>query len=228
MNQDQFIKEVEKLGIFLTEEQLNQLEKFYNLLIEWNEKINLTRIVEKKEVYLKHFYDSLTITKVIDLSKEITICDVGSGAGFPGIVLKIVFPNLKITLIDSLLKRIKYLNEIIIQLGLNNIETIHTRAEDYAKNHREEYDVVTARAVANLKVLSELCIPMVKEKGYFISMKANAKEEIEVANSMIQALGGNIKEICEFILPIEKSNRSLIKIEKQKKTSKKYPRNKIK
>ena len=118
MNEDQFIKEVEKLDIFLTEEQLNQLEKFYNLLIEWNDKINLTRIVEREEVYLKHFYDSLTITKVIDLSKEKKLCDVGSGAGFPGIVMKIVFPNLKITLIDSLLKRVKYLNEIIKQLGL--------------------------------------------------------------------------------------------------------------
>ena len=228
MNEDQFIKEVEKLDIFLTEEQLNQLEKFYNLLIEWNDKINLTRIVEREEVYLKHFYDSLTITKVIDLSKEKKLCDVGSGAGFPGIVMKIVFPNLKITLIDSLLKRVKYLNEIIKQLGLENIEAIHTRAEDYARSHREEYDIVVARAVANLKVLSELCIPMVKKYGYFISMKANAKEEIEESKTIIQALGGNIKEVFEFTLPIEESNRSLIKIEKQRITNKIYPRNKIK
>ncbi len=228
MNKDQFIKEVEKLDIFLTEEQLNQLEKFYNLLIEWNDKINLTRIVEREEVYLKHFYDSLTITKVIDLSKEKKLCDVGSGAGFPGIVMKIVFPNLKITLIDSLLKRVKYLNEIIKQLGLENIEAIHTRAEDYARSHREEYDIVVARAVANLKVLSELCIPMVKKYGYFISMKANAKEEIEESKTIIQALGGNIKEVFEFTLPIEESNRSLIKIEKQRITNKIYPRNKIK
>lgn len=228
MNRERFIEEIKKLGISLTEEQQNQLEEFYHLLIEWNKKMNLTRIVEKEEVYLKHFYDSLTITKVIDLSKTQTLCDVGSGAGFPGIVLKIAFPNLKITLLDSLLKRVNYLNEIIEQLELHDIEAVHTRAEDYAKKHREEYDLVTARAVANLKVLSELCIPMVKEKGYFVAMKANSKEEVEDATQMIQILGGNLIEICEFLLPIEESNRSLIKIEKQKNTNKIYPRNKIK
>ena len=228
MNRERFIEEIKKLGIYLTEEQQNQLEEFYHLLIEWNKKMNLTRIVEKEEVYLKHFYDSLTITKVIDLSKTQTLCDVGSGAGFPGIVLKIAFPNLKITLLDSLLKRVNYLNEIIEQLELHDIEAVHTRAEDYAKKHREEYDLVTARAVANLKVLSELCIPMIKEKGYFVAMKANSKEEVEDATQMIQILGGNLIEICEFLLPIEESNRSLIKIEKQKNTNKIYPRNKIK
>ncbi len=228
MNQERFIEETKKLGISLTENQIQQLEEFYYLLIDWNEKMNLTRITEKEEVYLKHFYDSLTISKVIDLTKVQTLCDVGSGAGFPGIVLKIIFPNLKIVLIDSLLKRVNYLNEIIKQLGLHDIEAIHTRAEDYARKHREEYEIVTARAVANLKVLSELCIPMVKEKGYFIAMKANAKEEVEEATPIIKNLGGNIETICEFILPIEESNRSLIKIQKQKITNKIYPRNKIK
>ncbi len=228
MNQERFIEETKKLGISLTENQVQQLEEFYYLLIDWNEKMNLTRITEKEEVYLKHFYDSLTISKVIDLTKVQTLCDVGSGAGFPGIVLKIIFPNLKIILIDSLLKRVNYLNEIIKQLRLDDIEAIHTRAEDYARKHREEYEIVTARAVANLKVLSELCIPMVKEKGYFIAMKANAKEELEEATPIIKNLGGNIETICEFILPIEESNRSLIKIQKQKITSKIYPRNKIK
>ena len=228
MNQERFIEETKKLGISLTENQVQQLEEFYYLLIDWNEKMNLTRITEKEEVYLKHFYDSLTISKVIDLTKVQTLCDVGSGAGFPGIVLKIIFPNLKIILIDSLLKRVNYLNEIIKQLRLDDIEAIHTRAEDYARKHREEYEIVTARAVANLKVLSELCIPMVKEKGYFIAMKANAKEELEEATPIIKNLGGNIETICEFILPIEESNRSLSKIQKQKITSKIYPRNKIK
>ena len=228
MNLELFIEETKKLGIILSKEKLEQLEKFYNLLIDWNAKMNLTRITEKEDVYLKHFYDSLTLVKVIDLTKNLTLCDVGSGAGFPGIVLKIVFPNLKITLIDSLQKRVNYLNEIIKELNLKEIEAIHTRAEDYAKNHREEYDIVTARAVANLKSLSEICIPMVKENEYFISMKGNVEEELIEANPMIETLGSKIEQIEEFFLPIENSSRALIKIKKIKKTSIKYPRNKIK
>ena len=155
--------------------------------------------------------------KEIDLSKELSLCDVGSGAGFPGIVLKIVFPSLKITLIDSLLKRVNYLNEIIQVLGLEKIKAVHIRAEEYAKNHREEFDIVTARAVANLSLLSELCIPMVKEGGFFISMKGNAKEEIVESREIIQKLGGKINHIEEFQLPIENSMRTLIKIEKIRK-----------
>ena len=228
MNLKGFIEETEKLGIKITEEKLSKLEKFYELLISWNEKMNLTRIIEKEEVYLKHFYDSLTLIKAIDLKQELTLCDVGSGAGFPGIVLKIVFPNLKITLIDSLQKRVNYLNEIIKELELANIEAIHTRAEDYAKNHREEYDIVTARAVANLKLLSELCIPMVKVNGYFIAMKANAIEEIKEAKDIIKDLSARLEDTIEFLLPIEKSNRTLIKIIKLKNTNQKYPRKNIK
>ena len=228
MNLKGFIEETEKLGIKITEEKLSKLEKFYELLISWNEKMNLTRIIEKEEVYLKHFYDSLTLIKAIDLKQELTLCDVGSGAGFPGIVLKIVFPNLKITLIDSLQKRVNYLNEIIKELELANIEAIHTRAEDYAKNHREDYDIVTARAVANLKLLSELCIPMVKVNGYFISMKANATEEIKDAKDIIKDLSARLEDTIEFLLPIEKSNRTLIKIIKLKNTNQKYPRKNIK
>lgn len=228
MNQKLFIEKTNELGIQLNNEQINQLEQFYTLLIEWNKKMNLTRIIEKEEVYLKHFYDSLTIVKEINLSKELSLCDVGSGAGFPGIVLKIAFPNLKITLIDSLLKRVNYLNEIIRELGLTEIEAIHVRAEEYAKKHREEFDIVTARAVANLKLLAELCIPMVKEEGYFIAMKGNAKDEIIESREMITKLGGKINHIEEFLLPIENSMRTLIKIEKQEKTDSKYPRNKIK
>ena len=228
MNQERFIEEIKKLGIFLSKEQQDQLEKFYRLLIEWNEKMNLTRIIEKEEVYLKHFYDSLTIIKVIDLTKAHTLCDVGSGAGFPGIVLKIAFPNLKITLIDSLLKRVNYLNEIIQQLGLTEIKTVHVRAEEYAKVHREVFDIVTARAVANLKLLSELCVPMVKKEGYFIAMKGNAKDEIAESREMIVNLGSKINHIEEFLLPIENSMRTLIKIEKKEKTDLKYPRSKLK
>lgn len=224
MNIELFIKEVEKLGIELDESKLNKLEKFYNLLIEWNNKINLTRITEKEDVYLKHYYDSLTIVKAIDLNKIETLCDVGTGAGFPGIVLKIVFPNLKITLVDSLQKRVNYLNEIIKELDLKNIEAIHARAEEYAKNNREKFDVVTARAVTNLRILSELCIPMVKEYGYFIPLKANVDEEIEESKDILNNLKSNIEKQITFNLPIEDSLRNILLIKKLEKTNLKYPR----
>lgn len=224
MNLEIFKEEINELGINLTEEQLQKLETFYKLLISWNEKMNLTRITEKEEVYLKHFYDSLTLSKVINLNEDLTLCDVGSGAGFPGIVLKIAFPNLKITLIDSLQKRVNYLNEIIKELNLYDIEAIHTRAEDYARNHREEFDIVTARAVANLKILSELCIPMVKEQGYFIAMKANVEEEIEESKDILKKLDSKIEKIETFYLPIENSIRNIVKIKKNRKNNIIYPR----
>lgn len=224
MNLDLFIEETKKIGINLTEEQLSKLEEFYELLISWNEKMNLTRITEKEEVYLKHFYDSLTLSKIIDLTQDITLCDVGSGAGFPGIVLKIVFPNLKITLIDSLQKRINYLNQIIKKLDLKDIEAIHTRAEDYARKNREKYDIVTARAVANLKVLSELCIPMVKVNGYFIAMKANITLEKNESKDILNILNSKIVHIETFYLPVENSIRNIVKIKKQSKTNPIYPR----
>ena len=225
MNKKEFIQEINKLGIQLTDEQLHQLDKYYQLLIEWNKVMNLTGITEEKEdVYLKHFYDSLTLSKVIDLNQDLTICDVGSGAGFPGIVLKICFPNLKITLLDSLKKRVNYLNEIIKELDLKNIEAIHTRAEDYAKQNREKFDIVTARAVANLKILSELCIPMVKVNGLFIAMKANIEEEIENSTEILKKLDSKIEKIETFYLPIENSIRNIIMIQKQKTTNNLYPR----
>ena len=224
MNIDLFIAEVEKLGVTLTNLQLEKLNKFYELLISWNEKMNLTRITEKEDVYLKHFYDSLTISKVIDLNQNLTLCDVGSGAGFPGIVLKICYPNLKITLLDSLQKRVNYLNEIIKELELENIEAIHTRVEDYAKQNREKFDVVTARAVANLKILSELCIPLVKVDGLFIAMKANIEEEVEISRDIIKKLDSKIEKIETFYLPVEKSIRNIILVKKLKKTNSMYPR----
>lgn len=224
MNLDLFIEETKKLGIELTSQQLEKLNQFYELLILWNQKMNLTRIIEKKDVYLKHFYDSLTLSKVIDLKQDLTLCDVGSGAGFPGIVLKICFPNLKITLLDSLQKRVNYLNEIIKELDLKNIEAIHTRAEDYAKQNREKFDIVTARAVANLKILSELCIPMVKVNGLFIAMKANIEEEIENSTEILKKLDSKIEKIETFYLPIENSIRNIIMIQKQKTTNNLYPR----
>ena len=224
MNLDLFIEETKKLGIELTSQQLEKLNQFYELLISWNQKMNLTRIIEKEDVYLKHFYDSLTLSKVIDLKQDLTLCDVGSGAGFPGIVLKICFPNLKITLLDSLQKRVNYLNEIIKKLDLKNIEAIHTRAEDYAKQNREKFDIVTARAVANLKILSELCIPMVKVNGLFIAMKANIEEEIENSTEILKKLDSKIEKKETFYLPIENSIRNIIMIQKQKTTNNLYPR----
>lgn len=224
MNLDLFIEETKKLGIELTSQQLEKLNQFYELLISWNQKMNLTRIIEKEDVYLKHFYDSLTLSKVIDLKQDLTLCDVGSGAGFPGIVLKICFPNLKITLLDSLQKRVNYLNEIIKELDLKNIEAIHTRAEDYAKQNREKFDIVTARAVANLKILSELCIPMVKVNGLFIAMKANIEEEIENSTEILKKLDSKIEKKETFYLPIENSIRNIIMIQKQKQTNNLYPR----
>ena len=210
MNIELFIEETKKLGINLTDKQLSQLEDYYKLLVSWNEKINLTRIIEHDDVYLKHFYDSLTISKVIDLNKELTLADIGTGAGLPGIVLKIAYPNLKITLIDSLQKRVNFLNEVINKLGLSDIKAIHTRAED----HKEKYDIVTSRAVANLKKLSEWCMPLVKENGYFIPMKANVEEEIIEAKDTISKLGGKLEKKETFYLPIEESLRNILVIRK--------------
>jgi len=210
MTKEIFIEELKKLNIKLTEEQLEKLEKFYNLLIEWNEKINLTRITEQEEVYLKHFYDSLTITKVIELNKVETLCDVGTGAGFPGIVLKICYPNLKITLIDSLLKRVNYLNEIIKKLELKDIKAIHTRGEDF----KEQFDVVTSRAVANIEKLLKYTMHLVNKNGQMIAMKGNIEEKLtkSVENKINKKY--QIVNIEKFNLPIEESKRSLVVIKK--------------
>lgn len=224
MKKDEFLKELEKINITLTENQILKLEKFYELLVIWNEKINLTTILKEEDVYLKHFYDSLTLIKVIDLNKELTLLDVGTGAGFPGIVLKIVFPNLKITLLDSMNKRISYLNEIIKELDLKDIDTVCSRAEDYALKNREKYDIVVCRAVAHLEILVEITLPLVKVNGYFIAMKSNSNEEIALARKKILVLDSKIIEILSFKLPFENSIRTLIKIQKFKKTDLKYPR----
>ena len=224
MNKELFIKEVEKLGIKVTEEQLKKLDKYYELLIEWNDKINLTSITKKEDVYLKHFYDSLTLFKAYDLTKNIKVLDVGTGAGFPGIVLKIFFDNIDITLVDALSKRINFLNEVIIELQLKNITAIHSRIEDFAKENREQFDLVTSRAVARLNILNELCLPLVKVEGYFIPMKANIEGELEESKNSLKILNSNIENIINFSLPIENSIRNLVVIKKQKKSEIKYPR----
>ena len=224
MNKQEFLEELAKLGINLTHDQIDKLARFYQLLVTWNEKINLTTIIKEEEVYLKHFYDSLTLIKVVDLRQPLTVLDVGTGAGFPGIVLKIVFPNLKITLLDSLTKRINYLNEIIKELDLHDIETVCSRCEEYTKINREKYDLVVARAVSHLKILSEMIIPTVKVNGYFIAMKANLNDELEKTIPMLKKLNSELKEIKEFSLPIENSKRTLVVIKKNAKTALLYPR----
>ena len=215
MNKEDFINELKKINITITEEQLNQLDIYYHLLVEWNEKINLTRIIKEEDVYLKHFYDSLTLAKVVNLNDNLTLCDIGTGAGFPGIVLKIVFPNLKVTLVDSLLKRIKFLNIVIEKLKLTNIETMHTRAEDFTKINKNKFDVVTCRAVSRLSNLLEYCLPIVKENGYFLPMKANCDDEIEEIMNLLKQKKAEITNISKFLLPYENSNRTIIEIRKK-------------
>ena len=206
MNKEEFIRAVEELGININDYQLQQLNNFYKLLKEWNEKINLTRIIEENEVYLKHFYDSLTINKVVDLKTVKTLCDVGTGAGFPGIVLKIIFPNLKITLIDSLQKRINYLNDVIEKLNLKDIEAIHSRGEDF----NNKYDVVTARAVANIEKLVDYTMHLVKKDGIFVAMKGNIDNELNPEIKSKLSRRYQIVNIERFSLPKEESIRSLV------------------
>lgn len=222
MDKNTFILEVKKLNIDLTDEMLDKLEKYYDLLIEWNEKINLTAITEKNEVYLKHFYDSLTLCKTIDLNSVDSLCDIGTGAGFPGIVLKICFPHLKLTLVDALNKRINFLKLVGETLRLSDIDYIHARAEEYSKKNREIFDVVTARAVAPLNILLEYSIPLVKTGKYFIALKGN--ENINESKNALNILNCKIVDEEKFLLPIEDSNRTIIKVEKLGNTPGKYPR----
>lgn len=223
MKINEFIKSLKELNIDISKEQLDKLEQYYQIVIEKNKVMNLTGITEKKDFYLKHFYDSLTINKIIDLNNIETLCDIGSGAGFPGIVIKILFPKIKITLIDSLNKRILFLNDVIEKLKLKEIEAICIRAEDYARENEEKYDLVTARAVASLNILLECSIKLVKKNKYFVAMKGTNKEEVN-----IKKIENELKIIKEneivFFLPNENSARRLIKFKKNEKTPKKYPR----
>ena len=223
MTQNNFIAELKLLNIDINEPQLDKLNKYYELLIEYNKVMNLTGITEKEEVYLKHFYDSLTITKIIDLNKINSLCDMGTGAGFPGIVLAIMYPNLKVTLVDSLNKRINFLNIVIKELGLNNVITYHDRIEEYSKKNIEKYDVVTARAVAQTNILLEICSQSIKVNGYFIAMKGNLENESDYSNALFK-LDFKEEKILKFNLPIENSDRSLLKFQKIKSTNKLFPR----
>lgn len=224
MNIDDFIKELEKLGIILSPFQLDQLEKYYVLLIEWNQKINLTGITEKKDVYLKHFFDSITLCKMINLSESLSLCDIGTGAGFPGMVLKIIFPSLSITLIDSLHKRILFLEKVKEELALENLEIIEARAEEYATKNREKFDIVTSRAVAQLSILLEYSIPLVKVNGYFIPMKSKVEDEKKNLERLQKILFFTLEKEETFYLPKEESLRNLLKFKKIKATPLIFPR----
>lgn len=225
--QSKFDLELEKIGITLNEQQKQQFDKYYEMLVEWNKVMNLTGITEYDEVNLKHFTDSLTIARTQEMQKVQSVIDIGTGAGFPGIPLKIAFSHLKVVLLDSLNKRIKFLDAVIEELGLENISTIHGRAEDFAKKkeYRECFDLCVSRAVANLATLSEYCLPFVKVEGEFISYKSgDSDEEIRDAEFAVKVLGGKITDVDKFQLPGTDMGRSLVKIKKVKNTAGKYPR----
>lgn len=221
MNKEAFINSLKELNIELTQEQENQLETYYKMLVEANKTTNLTRIINKEEVYLKHFYDSLTTAKVLNLKDNLSIIDIGTGAGFPGMVLKIMFPNLKITLLDSLNKRIEFLNKVIKELNLKDIETVHSRIEDYDK----QFDVVISRAVAKTNILVELAYDLLKKDGYFIFLKGNIEEELKESEHAFKELNLKLDRKEEFYLPIENSKRTLLKIQKKENNKKRNKRN---
>jgi len=223
MNKEEFAKEIKILGINITEEQLKQLENYYNLLTIENKKYNLTSITEKEDVYLKHFYDSLTIVKLENINNKY-ILDVGTGAGFPGIVLKIIFPNIKIDLLDSTLKKCNFLNKVIKELNLTNIRVLNYRAEEYAKTTREKYDIIVSRAVAPLKHLLEYSIPLLKVNGIFISLKGNIENELINIDNYYKKLSLKDEKMISFNLPKNSGYRTIYSIKKNTKTNLKYPR----
>lgn len=226
-NQNKFVDNCKNIGISLSEQQQEQFQKYYEILIEWNSFMNLTGITEFDEVMKKHFEDSLELVRVLSIKDIHTLLDVGTGAGFPGIPLKIAFPHLRVVLLDSLGKRVKFLNHVIEQLGLQDIKAIHGRAEDFARDsmYREQFDVTVSRAVANLSSLSEYCIPYTKINGFFISYKSGKiEEELEQAEKAVYVLGGKVQNVDKFVLSDTDMERSLVVIRKVKETPKKYPR----
>lgn len=217
MTEKEFILEVNKLNILINDEKLSKLKILYEELIKYNSHTNLTRIISLEDVYLKHYYDSLTICKAIDLNKVNNLIDVGTGAGFPGIVLKIFFPDLSVTLLDSNQKKVEWLKFICDKLGLN-VHIIKNRIENYAEENLNSFDIVTSRAVANLRVLSELSLPLVKLNGYFIPLKGSIEKELEDSKNTIELMGGEIIDIVNFDLPDNKGKRSVLKITKKRNT----------
>lgn len=229
MLEQEFIEQLKLLGFHLTDTQIKQFNLYYEILVEWNEKMNLTAITDKKSVYLKHFYDSITLAIKTNLlnQENITLCDVGAGAGFPSIPLKILLPHIKVTIVDSLNKRITFLNYLVEKLALIDVNCYHFRAEEFGQNKqfREQFDIVTARAVARLNLLSEFCMPLVKKNGFFVSMKASSSDdEKKEAEKAISLLGGKLQQDLSFELPNDAGVRHILVIEKLKETPKKYPR----
>ncbi|MDK7953075.1 16S rRNA (guanine(527)-N(7))-methyltransferase RsmG [Lactobacillus paragasseri] len=229
MNPEIFAEELANYGFKLSSKQKEQFATYYNKLIEFNKKVNLTRITDKNEVYLKHFFDSITpLLEFSDLFKgEKSLCDVGAGAGFPSLPIKILCPDLSITIVDSLGKRLKFLDELVSDLSLDKVTLVHSRAEDAGqnKNLREKFDLVTGRAVARMSVLSEYCLPLAKVDGYLVALKGpKAQDELADAKNAIEVLGGSVKEVKELMLPDTDDERTLIVVKKVKATPKKYPR----
>lgn len=223
MNKEQFIKEIENLGLKIDSDKLQKLDIYYHLLKEENQKYNLTNITDESEVYLKHFYDSLTIVKSIKLDNQY-LCDIGTGAGFPGMVIKIFFPKLHVDLIDATQKKCNFLSMVIEKLKLENISVINARAEEYSKENRERYDIITSRAVAPLKHLLEYSIPLLKINGNFIALKSNIDPECQNVENYHNKLFLKDEEIIKFTLPYENSQRSIYKVTKYKTTPLIYPR----
>jgi len=228
MNPELFQTTLETENLPIDSKKMKQFNEYLLLLQEWNNKVNLTAITEEEEVYLKHFYDSLTLARYLDFEKEsLKICDVGAGAGFPSIPLKILYPHIEVTIVDSLKKRIRFLDILVNKLNLDNVYLHHERAEDFGQNKefREMFDIVTARAVANMSVLAEFCLPLTKEAGIFAAMKGSkASEELNAAKKAIKTLGGKTQTLETFELPKDAGERSIILVNKEKKTPKKYPR----
>lgn len=229
MNPEKFVLELSKHNFELTDKQKQQFKLYFKILIEVNEHVNLTRITEEDEVYLKHFYDSITplFTFGAVFKDGATLCDVGAGAGFPSIPLKILKPGLKVTIVDSLQKRLNFLKDLISELGLTDVELVHGRAEDVGQNklYRERFDIVTARAVARMSVLSEYCLPLVKKGGYFVALKGpKAEDELDDGKKALEVLGGKLIKDEELTLPESEEERTLVLVQKVKSTPKKYPR----
>lgn len=227
MNKHMFQSMLKEKGVSLNETQMQQFELYFQELVEWNNKMNLTAITDEEGVYLKHFYDSISAAFFQDFTKPLNIVDVGAGAGFPSIPIKICFPHLRVTIVDSLNKRIQFLDHLVSTLKLNDISLFHDRAETFAnkKEHREHYDLVLARAVARMPVLAELCLPLAKVGGVFLAMKGpEVVKEIEEGKRAIATLGGEVIKNKNLLLPFEESTRHFVFIEKRKKTPNKYPR----
>ena len=224
MTKEELISELAKLNIDVKEQNLKDLDRYKDLLIEYNQKFNLTAIKTEEEIYLKHFYDSLTLVKGINLEGNKKMLDIGTGAGFPGLVLKIFYPDLEIALLDSNRKKIMFLETVIKELNLKKITCLNTRAENLPEKYREYFDIVTSRAVSSLPILCELSIPYLKLDGLFIAMKADCEEELKKSSNILNQLDSKVINVKRFNLPIESSNRSLVIIKKLKKTKAKYPR----